>query len=326
MATIGTFLVKTVRSSILLSCAYYLCTDILTRIRFRTGDIKTESGTIHSNLSLQASIDYIYEVFTDYKQYTGITSFHGRIAEVGPGDNCGVGLLFLADGCLSVDLVDRFYSRRDSGVQAEIYRVLLERHNDIAAFIEQAESNNEDTFSGINRHYGPEAAAEIFFSTHTGYDFIVSRAVLEHLYDPLTALRKMAEALKPDGMLMHKVDLRDHGLFSRHFHELKFLEIPDWLYPLMTCASGRPNRVLLHRYEQCIAKLPLDAKFLVTRLAGVGDIIPHRIYTDIPLYLRQQAINYIQSVRYKFADSFHGVSDEYLSVAGVFIVARKINP
>jgi len=149
--------------------------------------------------------------------------------------------------------------------------------------------------------------------------------VFEHCYDPLSALLKMTDALNLGGMLLHKVDLRDHGMFSKHFHELKFLEIPDWLYPLMTCASGRPNRVLLHRYKQCMAGLPLDTKFLVTHLAGVGDIIPHRIYSDIPLNLRQQAINYIQSVRHKFADSLHNVSDEDLSVAGMFIVARKVN-
>ena len=34
--------------------------------------------------------------------------FHGRAAEVGPGDLSGVGLKLLGEGCFHVDLVDRF--------------------------------------------------------------------------------------------------------------------------------------------------------------------------------------------------------------------------
>ena len=324
MNKLSKIFVETIKSNLPLSCMYYLATDLWRCICFKIGIINTESGTVHSSLSMQESLDYINEVFTDYKQYSGITKFHGRVAEIGPGDSCGVGLLFLADGCSSIDLVDRFYSRRDSKAHAQIYRILLESQANLTVFSKQADLNNENTFPGINRYYGPEAAAECFFSNHKCYDFIVSRAVFEHLYDPLTALTKMAEALKPEGMLLHEVDMRDHGMFSRYFHELKYLEVSDWLYPLMTSASGRPNRILLHLYKQCMEKLDLESRFLVTRLAGVGDINPHRIYSEIPLHLRQQAINYVQSVRHNFATSFHDVSDEDLSVAGLFIVARKI--
>lgn len=319
-------LVQAIRSSMALSCTYYIFSDFWTRMRFRMGNINTESGTIHSSLSLQSSLNYIYEVFSDYKRYSSIASFYGRVAEVGPGDNCGVGLLFLADGCFSVDLVDRFYSRRNPDAHAQIYSTLLESDANLNASFKHADLNNESTFSGINRYYGPEAAAESFFINHKGYDFIVSRAVLEHLYNPLNALTKMVEALNVGGLLLHKVDLRDHGLFSKQFHELKFLEVPDWLYPLMTSASGRPNRVLVNGYKKCMVKMNLETQFLVTHLAGVGDINPHRIYSEIPLDLRQKAITYVQSVRHKFATSFHDVSDEDLSIAGVFIIARKTNP
>lgn len=317
-------LARGVRSSTFASCAYYFSTDLWARLRFKTGYINTRSGTTHSSLPLQASLDYILEVFTDYKRYGEVTSFYGRIAELGPGDNCGVGLLFLADGSSSIDLIDRFYSERDSRAHAQIYRTLWDQHPSIAPFVEHADLNRENSFSGIQRQYGPEASAERFFCNHKGYDFIVSRAVLEHVYDPLIALTRMTDALNPRGMLLHKVDLRDHGLFSLRFHELKFLEIPDWLYPLMTRGSGRPNRILLHRYKQCMARLPLETKFLVTRLAGVGAIDPHLIYADIPADLRQRAIDYVQSVRHRFGDSLQDVSDEDVSVAGVFLVARKV--
>lgn len=324
MENLKNMLAKHVRSNTYASCIYYLATDWLARIRLRMGDINTRSGTTHSGLPLQKSLDYIHEVFADYKRYGGITSFYGRVAELGPGDNCGVGLLFLADGGSSIDLVDRFYSRRDSETHAKIYRALWDQHPSIAPFLEHADLNRENSFSGIKRQYGPEASAERFFCNHTGYDFIVSRAVLEHVYDPIISLTRMAEALNPEGLLLHKVDLRDHAMFSEHFHELKFLEISDQLYPLMTRGSGRPNRVLLHRYKQGMANLSLETKFLVTRLAGVGDIDPHLNYADIPSDLRRQAVDYVQSVRHRFAASVQDVSDEDLSVAGVFLVGRKI--
>jgi len=63
---------------------------------------------------------YIEEVFNDSKRYSGVRRFSGRVAEVGPGDNCGVGLLFLTGGYESVDLVDRFYSKRNSQLSAKL--------------------------------------------------------------------------------------------------------------------------------------------------------------------------------------------------------------
>jgi len=74
------------------------------------GDISTDSGTGHSRKSLEESIRCIHEVFNDYKYYGGIDQFHGKIAEVGTGDSCGVGILMLKDGCRQVDLIDKYYS------------------------------------------------------------------------------------------------------------------------------------------------------------------------------------------------------------------------
>lgn len=306
-----------------LSCTYYLFEHELTKLRGHAGDIETDSGTAHAGRSVDSSLAYIDEVFDDYKRYSGVSRFSGRVAEVGPGDNCGVGLLCLADGCESVDLVDRFYSKRDAEQHAAIYRALFERHPELFARRGDVDVNDETTFKGLRRYYGESAAAETFFTEPDRYDFIVSRAVLEHVYDPRLAVVRMVAALKRHGMFLHKIDFRDHGMFSDYFHELKFLEVPDALYSRLTRDRGRPNRVLVNTYRQVLSERIPDHQLLVTRLAGVGDIEPHLPYDAIDSALRRQAVDFVRSVRSRFCQSLRAVSDEDLSVAGILAVARK---
>ena len=232
-------------------------------------------------------------------------------------------ILCLADGCESIDLVDRFYSKRDADQHAAIYQALIERYADRFAKLGDLDVNDETTFPGLRRYYGESAAAESFFTEPDRYDFIVSRAVLEHVYDPRRAIVSMVAALKPGGMLLHKVDFRDHSMFSEHMHELKFFEVPDVLYPHMTRDTGRPNRVLINTYRQVLSDVIPDHSLLVTRLAGVGDIDPHLPYDQIDLGRRRQAVDFVRSVRSKFCHSLRAVSDEDLSAAGIFLVARK---
>jgi Methyltransferase domain len=312
-----------IKSNYWTTISYYVLSDLLARSRFLSGDIATTSGTIHSTLTVEESVQYIEEVFEDYKRYSGCRQFYGRVAEVGPGDSCGTALLFLNDGCENVDLVDRFFSERRVESQAAIYQTLLSKYSGLTQFLCDADLTDEKTFGSLKRHYGANASAERFFAKHVGYDFIVSRAVFEHLYDPLAALKGMAAALSSGGYLLHKIDLGDHGMFSVAHHELKFLEVPAWLYPWMTRGTGRPNRVLLHEYRKAMQHLRLDGHLLITRLAGIGDINPHLPYEAIPANQRAASTAYVRSVRKRFAAKFHNVSDEDVSVAGIFLVARK---
>jgi len=306
-----------------LRCAYYVADNARTRLRGATGDIETDSGTAHVGRSIDSSLAYIEEVFGDYKRYAGVDRFSGDVAEIGPGDNCGVGLMCLADGSTSVDLVDRFYSKRDAAQHAAIYRALFARYPDRFARFDGCDLNDETTFPGLKRYYGERAAAETFFDAPDRYSFIVSRAVLEHVYDPPLAIDRMARALKRGGLLLHKVDFRDHGMFSDRMHELKFFEVPDVVYPRMTRDTGRPNRVLIDTYRRVLTQHLPDHQLLVTHLAGVGDVVPHLPYDRIDPGLRQKAIDYVRSVRSKFAKSLRALSDEDLSISGIFLVARK---
>jgi hypothetical protein len=314
---------RLVKKTFVLCISYYLMDDLLCRLRLAEGNIDTDSGMAHRHGNLQNSIKYIEEVFADYRTYAGVEVFHGRVAEVGPGDSSGVAMLFIADGCQSVDLVDRFYSKRDPEFHASVHRALIARHRNLSERLGMVAVTGECDSEPVVRHYGPSAAAEKYFDNHQGYDFIVSRAVLEHVYDPILALRRMVLALNQEGMLLHKVDLRDHGMFSSCHHELKYFEVHDALYPLITRGSGRPNRVLVNRYREALIGMQVPYRILVTRLAGVGDIVPHLPYEEIDSALRVKSLAYVRSVRGRFARSLQNLSDEDLSVSGFFLIAKR---
>lgn len=323
MTDVHPFLKLFAKRSAVLTSLYYLWDDWQAGRRFLKGDIASHSGTLHGSLELEESLGYIQTVFEDYLHYSGQAALCGKAAEVGPGDNCGVALLLLDGGCESVDLVDRFYARRDLARQAAIYRELENRRPGLARRLIGADLEDEGTFPGIRRCYGEEASAETFFRAGQAYDLILSRAVLEHVRDPLLALQRMTEALRPGGLLLHKVDLQDHGMFSAHHGELKWLETPRWVHRVMSRASGRPNRVLFHRYRETLASLPLDTRLLVTRLAGVGALDPHLPYDAIAPEMRERAMAFVAHRKRRLAREFRGVSSEDLSVSGFFLIGRK---
>src|SRR5437660_1576839 len=181
---------------------------------------RTMSGAAHAERNVAEALDYMTSVFNVYKTVSGTSHFQGRVAEIGPGDSCGIGLMFLAEGCQEVHLVDRFFSKRDERHQQAINRALMERFP-ILASLRRNGDFSESSFKNLVRHYGQPA--ETFFEANQGYDCIVSCAVLEHVYDPLRAMSAMIAALNPGGIMVHQVDCRDHVQFAAHFHELKFL-------------------------------------------------------------------------------------------------------
>jgi SAM-dependent methyltransferase len=233
--------------------------------------------------------------------------------------------MFLLNGCTQVDLVDKFYSRRDPSYHAKIVQKLTEAS---PALLRAGGNTSEGRYEeaqivGLSRHYGQQASAEDFFRENRGYDFIVSRAVLEHVDDPEASLTRMAMALNPGGMMLHKVDLTDHGMFTPEHGDLTFLRFPAWYYTLMTKGSGRPNRILADRYRDILRSTGLDYRILVTKLIGVGSVIPHAEWDDIEPALRDKAVSGVHEVQQSLAGSFRCRESRDLAIGGIFIVAKK---
>lgn len=312
-----------VRTSPILYSTRLVYTNFRQRLSYNSGDIRTNSGSHHLSASLEESIHYINDVFRDYKHYGGIDRFYGKVAEVGTGDSCGVGILFLRDGCEHVDLIDKYYSNRSTFRQSEIIRELTETNPALIKANIATNTYSEENVNGLSRHYGQQASAENFFKENKGYDFIVSRAVLEHVDDPETSLLLMAKALNTNGMMLHKVDLRDHEMFTPDHGDLTFLKFPSWYYALMTKSSGRPNRILANRYQNVLDSTNLQYKILVTRLVGVGDIAPHIEWDEIDQNLRDKSLSIVQEIQETLAKDFKCIESKFLAIGGIFIVAKK---
>ncbi len=303
--------------------------DLWWGVRLRTGHIDTDSGMTHAMLSLEESTRYIESVLSDYKRYGSLTTLRGVAAEVGPGDNAGVALLMRGEGCDCVDLIDRYVSRRDPDKHHRIYEALSEKYN-LSHFKRGFHWNDHD-LDGIMQKVGHSAEAyfrECSRNVEPVYDLIVSRAVMQHLFDPLGAMETMTACLKPGGHMIHKIDLRDLNMFTPQKHELTFLRFPHVMYRHMTRNSGRPNRVLLHRYRAVLEKLKAHGLIVydifITRLIGVGDLTPHLRPAEISVEMWRQAEGVVESYRRHFAREFVAVDSRDLAVTGVFVVVTRL--
>jgi len=305
----------------------YAVDDLGRGLGQRLGRIQSESGSTHRALAVEESVGYVEAVFQDYLTYAGLDRFGGTAAEVGPGDNAGVGLLLRAAGCETVELIDRFRNRRSLDQQRRIYQALADRHD-----LPSPPGGNwdDEQLPGIVWRLGSSAEGYFAQRARDGqprYDLIVSRAALEHLYDPLGAIWSMTACLEPGGRMAHKIDFRDHGMFTPVHPELTFLRYPAPLYRQMTRRSGRPNRVLLHRYLSLAEELGrssgLKVTILVTSLVGEGEITPHVPFAAVPPAALRRAVQRVEAERPHFAAEFTGVSSEDLAVTGIFWVAVR---
>jgi SAM-dependent methyltransferase len=312
--------------------AVSIAKDQRARWAARRGPAPSTSGATHESLPVDQSLAYIDGVFRDYLRYGRLHCSDlraSRVLELGPGDNYGVALHFLACGAARVTLVDRFATRRDQAHQARIYRALLDgldetRRTSIGDAI-RLEGGIEFDHQRLQAIEGV-AVEDLEENFEPGtFDLVVSRAVLEHVADPDTAMTAIDRMLAPGGLMLHKVDFRDHGMFSTGgAHPLTFLTVPDGLYRLMSRNSGRPNRHLIDWYRAKLASLDYEAQLLVTRLVGMdGELQPHaeRISLDSPDGRR--TLELVRSIRPRLGASFRELDDVDLGIAGIFIVARK---
>jgi len=305
------------------------------RRAFQSGKTTTAYGSTHEFWSLEKSVAYINLVYREYLEYSGLTpeAFAGkRILEVGPGDNFGVALKFLADGAAKVVSLDKFYSERNEEQQVRIYRELRKQLTpqqaavfDDAIALGQGESNktelNKNRLQYIYGH-GVEEADQIL--EPESFHFIVSRAVLHNVYDIDRGFAAMDRVLAPGGYMAHKIDFSDENMFSsRGMHPLTFLTIPERIYRLMAKDSGKPNRKLIGDYREQMRKLGYEAKLFVSSVVGFGALNPYKEHLERGLDYADETVDMIEEIRPKLALPYRNLPEEELAAAGIFLVARK---
>ena len=297
------------------------------RKRVASGDIETTHGSTHLNQSVANSLAYIEKQFADYIKYAGLSLQGKRILELGPGDNLGVALKFLAAGAASVVCLDRFYSKRDTGHEREIYKALRER----LGAEEQARFDQAVTLTD-NVQFNPEKLQSVYgvsleefadklANDHEKFDLILSCAVLEEIYDPDPVFAAMNRLLKPGGNLVHVIDLGDYGMFrNQGMHPLTFLTISESIYKRMASDSGLPNRKRLRYYVEKMKELGYQSKFFVTSVLPKGRLEPAAEYA--PGRFNHDS-NLVAEIRSKLAGDFKNLDEEQLLIDGVLLVATK---
>ena len=298
-------------------------------IRRALGRRESGMGSTHANMDTTDSVDYIDTVFDDYLRYGGVdrAELAGMdVLELGPGDNFGVALRFLAAGASSVVAADRFIPVRDHELHRRIYEGLLDRLSaEERQRIGSIASGAEISLDGVGLEILEEAPIEEVpgIVGDRRFDMIVSRAVLEHVFDLDTAFDSMAKLLKPGGRMIHKVDLRDHGLFTEGGHNaLTFLTIDDRVYRLMgERTAGLPNRKLLGWYQRKLDGLGFEAEYLVTHLAGVdAEVLPHTPFEDgLP---DPAPLAGVEEIRPRLRARYRDLPAELLAVSGFMLIAR----
>ena len=129
-----------------------------------------------------------------------------RIIEIGSGAANGAGYALAAMGAESV-VCHEPYARHDVGLDAKHLEDMVLAHPGVKFFKVRRVTSLAEL---------PDGSADI----------IVSNSVLEHVADTRALFADLARLLVPGGVMLHRVDYRDH-FFKYPFH---FLLYPSWVW------------------------------------------------------------------------------------------------
>jgi hypothetical protein len=156
-------------------------------------------------------------------------------------------------------------------------------------------------------------------------DVIVSNAVLEEVQPLDDALNALDRIWRAGGIQIHKIDLRDYGMFTKHgFHPLEFLTIPDGIYRYMSESAGAPNRHLVDYYRHKMMSLGYDAAIYTTWvLGGHSELDPPAETLQFGSTYFSDSLGQVRAIRPQLLPRYRSLPDEDLITQGILIVARK---
>jgi hypothetical protein len=237
--------------------------SIYIRLTHQTGRGRDEDDI------LQVS-NYFIQCFHDYREQIGLSESEfalflneKSILEYGPGDILGVALLMYSYGAKEIHCVDKFpmlkFSKKNIKIYTNIISSLDDNHRRRAAtaFIEYGKP--ESGFSQEKIRYNVTESG--LSGELQKYDFVISRAVLEHVNNLDATFLDISKCLNSDGISIHQVDLKSHGL--DRYKPFDFLTWPNFLYKLMYSHKGFPNRWRVNKYIELAQRHKLHMKKLI---------------------------------------------------------------
>ena len=301
--------------------------DALRRIHLKSDQIGGEP-VVNSDLADLRQIDRTFERYLKYSSLTRETLKDKTVLEIGPGDNIGVALRFLAAGAKRVVCLDKFVHYQDGPGHLRLYRALratLSAEDQVR--FDQVVSLDSTVKLDTNRFqwiYGKGIEETDNLFSPGSFDVIVSAAVLEEIYDTDLAFKKMDRLLAPGGYTIHKIDLRDYEMFHKHgFHRLEFLTIPDSVYRYMTQASGQPNRRLVDYYRGKMAEFGYDSTIHIAMAANGKEMEEYKVKLVKGVDYTDESLQSYVAMRPRLLPRYQLLSDEDLITEAILLSGRK---
>jgi len=306
--------------------------DSLRRYGLNSGQIGQKAVVSFPESQIPGDVKKIQDIYGQYLHYSGWspTAVAGkRVLELGPGFTIGVPLMFAADGASFVAGLDKFVRLQDG----PYFRALYAR-------IRGTLSNEQKAAFDRTIRLQPKLWLNPQFATYIdhkdltdslqqlgpgSFDMIVSNAVIEEIYDPTPVFKSQGELLRPGGVMVHRIDLRDYGMFSKFgFHPLEFLTVPDWIYRYMVEGSGQPNRRLIDYYREVGASMGYQTEIYAAKVLGSeSDLAEPRRELRPGIDYSDQQVNMIAEIRPRLLERYRRLSDADLAVQSIVFVARK---
>jgi SAM-dependent methyltransferase len=200
--------------------------------------------------------------------------FHGlAVLELGPGPDLGTGAFVLVEGAVTYCAVDQFPLAARSDAVLEYIRASLgvEFARDQIRYV-------LDDFPALGRVSGP-------------FDAIVSNATLEHVNDIERLFRRLAELLRPGGIMCHHIDAKTHMRGFRKRDPLNIYRFSERIYRLLRF-PGSPNRWLADDYASAARSAGFDIEVVPGRIAATEYLAATAPYLH-PMYGDRSDLKYL---------------------------------
>jgi SAM-dependent methyltransferase len=241
------------------------------------------------------------ETYLMHAQTAGLIPMPSRanftVLELGPGDSVFTALIARASGAERVWLVDAGpFATTDLSAYAAMANHLKSQNYHLPFASTCADF--KDVLSACNGVYLTDGVASLAQIPDGSVDFCLSNAVLEHIPkgDFACMASELRRVLKPEGVCVHRVDLKDH--LGGGLNNLRFTET-TWEGPLFSRSGFYTNRI---RYAEMLT---------IFEQAGFECVVPRKVTWDaLPI------------ARAALAEEFQMLSDENLVVSGFDVVLR----
>jgi SAM-dependent methyltransferase len=305
--------------------------DSLRRMGLKSDQISQDVLAAPPDSEIAPQVARMHSVYDKYLRYSGTTRADvtgRRVLELGPGFTMSIPLLFVADGASYVAGIDKFVPFQTAPYYQRYYARLRDTLNPTqqARFDQALRQDSLALNPALAGYiYKKELQDVVSDLGPESYDLIVSNAVLEEIYDPTTILLAQGKLLRPGGAMVHMIDLRDYGMFSKHgFHPLEFLTVSDWIYRRMVEGSGQPDRRMMGYYRDAAVHMGYESQIYITHILGHPSPMPEpkrEIHKDIDY--TDADLKLIADIRPRLQPQFRDLPDAELLAQSIIFVARK---